>query len=144
MWQMSGESLVYYGFTYDASRHTRNLDFTTWVIYSPTNQLEYVGGVCLGETTNNVTKYSVVIELLQDALSHGIQHLQVFLDSQLVVSHLNGLYSIRDPVLLRRFLRVHLLEQSLEFVTYEHVPRHANLATDAYVNYVLDLHLSRS
>jgi hypothetical protein len=68
----------------------------------------------------------------------------MFLDSQLVVSHLNGLYHIHDPVLLRWFLRVHLLERSFEFITYEHVPRHTNLVTDAYANYILDWHLSHS
>jgi hypothetical protein len=33
------------------------------------------GGIFLGEATNNVVEYSVVIELLCDALSHGISHL---------------------------------------------------------------------
>jgi ribonuclease HI len=118
-----------------------NLASTAWVIYSPTNQLVSIGGVCLGETTNNIAEYSVIIKLLRDALSYGIQSLQVYLDSQLVVSQLNGLYHIHDPVLLRRFLRVRLLERSFDFITYIHVPRKSNLVTDAYANYILDWHL---
>ena len=59
---------------------------------------------------NNVAEYSVVIELLQDAISHGIFSLEVRLDSKLVVSQLNGLYHVRDLTLLRRFLCVRLLE----------------------------------
>jgi hypothetical protein len=42
-----------------------------------------------------------VIELLHDALSHGISHLQVYLDAQLVVSQLNGVYRVYDPTLHR-------------------------------------------
>jgi ribonuclease HI len=68
------------------------------------------GGICLGEATNNVVEYSAVIELLCDALSHGISHLWVYLDAQLVVSQLNGVYRVYDPTLHRRFLRVRLLE----------------------------------
>jgi ribonuclease HI len=59
---------------------------------------------------NNVAEYNAMIELLHDAFSHGISHLQVYLDAQLVVSQLNGVYCVYDPTMHRRFLRVHLLE----------------------------------
>ena len=49
---------------------------------------------------NNVAEYSVIIELLRDVISHGVHSLEVRLDSQLVVSQLNGLYHITDPTLL--------------------------------------------
>ena len=58
------------------------------------------GGVYLCPSSNNVAEYSVMIELLCDAISHGIHSLEVRLDSQLVVSQLNGLYHVRDPTLL--------------------------------------------
>ena len=70
-------------------------------------------GVCLRPSSNNVAEYSVVVELLRDAISHGVLSLEVHLDSELVVSQLNGLYHVRDPMLLRRFLRVRLLERNL-------------------------------
>ena len=83
----------------------------------------------------------VVIELLWDAISHGVLSLEVHLDSELVVSQLNGLYHVRDPTLLRRFLRVRLLEQQFHNITYIHVPRIYNQVSDSYANYVLDWHL---
>ena len=49
-------------------------------------QVLSLGGVCLRPSSNNVAEYSVVIELLQDAISHGILSLEVCLDSELVVS----------------------------------------------------------
>ena len=110
-WKMSMESLVYLGFIYGASHHTQNLASTAWVVYSPEGLLVSSGSVCLGPSTNNVVEYSVVIELLRDAISHGIRSLEVHVDFQLVVCQLNNKYRMRDPTLLRRFLRVCLLEQ---------------------------------
>ena len=70
------------------------------MIYTPTGQVLSLGGVCLRPSLNNVAEYSDVIELLHDAISHGVHSFEVRLDSQLVVSQLNGLYRIRDPNLL--------------------------------------------
>ena len=97
---MSTESSVYVGFADDASHHTQNSNSAAWVIYSPMGQVLSSGGVCLQTSSNNVAKYSVVIELLCDSISHGIHSLEVHLDSQLVVSQLNGLYHVRDSTLL--------------------------------------------
>ena len=80
------------------------------MIYTPTGQVLSSGGVCLQPSSNNVAEYSAVIELLWDAISHGVLSLEVCLDSELVVSQLNGLYHVRDPTLLRIFLRLRLLE----------------------------------
>jgi ribonuclease HI len=60
---------------------------------------------------NNVAEYSVVIEILRDAILHGIHSLEVRLDSQLVVCQLNDSFCVCDPTLLQRFLRVRLLER---------------------------------
>jgi ribonuclease HI len=43
---------------------------------------------------NNVVKYSAIIDLLRDAISHGVQSLEVLLDSKLVVCQLNGSYHV--------------------------------------------------
>ena len=94
------ESSVYIGFTDGASRHTQNSASVAWVIYTPTGQVLFLGGVCLRPSSNNVAEYSAIIELLRDAISHGVLSLEVRLDSQLVVSQLNGSYRIRDLILL--------------------------------------------
>jgi len=137
---MSSRS-IYAGYADGACRHTRNIASTTWVIYLPSGQLLSSGGSCLGPTTNNLAEYSAVIELLIDTICHGIDHLIVKLDSQLVVSQLNGIYSIRNPMLLQKYLRIKLLEHHFQFITYEHIPRHLNHVSDALTNYVLYWHL---
>ena len=110
LWKMSMEYSIYIGFVDGASHHTQNSASVAWVIYTPTGQVLSSRGICLWPSSNNVVEYSVIVELLCDAISHGVHSLEVRLDSQLVVSQLNGLYRIRDLTLLRRFLCVRLLE----------------------------------
>ena len=90
-WQMLIESSTYIGFTNGASHHTQHSSSTTWVIYTPMGQVLSSGGVCLWPSSNNVVEYSAIIELLQNVISHGVLSLEVRLDSELVVSQLNGL-----------------------------------------------------
>ena len=77
---MSMESSTYIGFTDGAIRHTQHLAATAWVIYTPMGQVLSSGGICLWPSSNNVAEYSVVIELLRDAISHGVLSLEVRLD----------------------------------------------------------------
>jgi ribonuclease HI len=142
LWQMSRESEVFIRLADDTNQHTRRLASTAWVSFAPQGQLLSSGGIFLGDATNNVVEYSLVIELLPDTLSLGISHLQVYLDSQLVVSQLNGVYCVHDPTLHRRFFRVHLLEQSFYYITYFHVPRRLNQVTDTLANQILDWHIA--
>jgi ribonuclease HI len=78
---MSSESEVFFGFADGASRHTRRLASTAWVIFTPQGQLLSSGGICLGDTTKNVADYNSFLEFLHDALSQGISRLQVYLDA---------------------------------------------------------------
>ena len=86
----------YVSFTNRASYSTRNLSSAAWVIYDPNGEFIDLQSICLGWTTNNVAKYSAIIELLTEAISLDIHALIVNLESQLVVLHINGHYSIRN------------------------------------------------
>ena len=74
---MSMESSTFIGFMDGASRHTQHSASAAWVIYTPTGQVLSSGGVCLWPSSNNVTEYSAIIELLQDSISHGVLSLEV-------------------------------------------------------------------
>ena len=111
---MAMESFIHIRFTDGTSHHTQNSASVAWVIHTPMGQVLSSGGVCLNPSSNNVAEYSAVIELLRDAILHGVLSLEVRLDSELVVPQLNGLYHVRDLPLLRRFLRVGLLEQQFD------------------------------
>ena len=83
---MSMESSTFIGFADGASRHTQHSTSVAWVIYTPMGQVLFSGGVCLWPSSNNVAEYNAVIELLQDAILHGVLSLEVRLDLELVVS----------------------------------------------------------
>jgi ribonuclease HI len=96
---MSSESKVFVGFTGSASRHTRRLASAACVIFTPEGLFVSSGGIYSADATKNVIEYSAVIEFLCDCLLHGICHLLVYLDAQLVVSQLNVFYHFYDPTL---------------------------------------------
>ena len=77
---MSVSSLPYIGFTDGANHSTQNLASVAWEIYTPTNELISLHGVCLDHATNNIVEYSEIIKLLTDVVSLGIHHLVVRLD----------------------------------------------------------------
>ena len=66
------------------------------------------------------------------------------MDSQLVVCHLNHVYTIRNPVLLHLFQKVRLLEISFGTITYRHIPREHNVVANSLANYILDWHIAHS
>ena len=136
--------MAFYGFADGAYRHTLNLAPETWVLYSLDHDLVNSGAVCIGPTTNNIADYQAAIGLLTEAASRKIHDLVVFMDSQLVVYHLNQVYTIRNPVLLHLFQRVHLLERSFEVITYRHIPRENNAVVDSLANYILDWYIAHS
>ena len=63
-----------------------------------------IDGICVGTATNNQEEYDGVNGLLAAALQLGIHHLDVFLDSHLLVSQLNNHYRVHDPCLFRKYL----------------------------------------
>ena len=77
---MSMEYFIYIGFTDGSSRHTQNSTSAAWVIYAPTGQILSSEGIRLRPFSNNGAEYSAIIELLHDAISHGVHSLEVCLD----------------------------------------------------------------
>ena len=94
------------GYANGASHSTQNLSSAAWAIFSPNGELVIFQGICIGRSMNNIAKYSVLIELLSNAISFGINHIIIRLDSQLVVLQLTSVYNVRNPTLHRLFLRV--------------------------------------
>ena len=131
----------YVSFADGASHGTRNLSSIAWVVFNPTSELIDLQGICLGQTTHNVVEYSDVLELLSEAINLCISALLVNLDSQLIVLQLNGHYSVRNPYILRLYLRIRLLERHFDFIAYQHIPRQMNALTDTVANIVLDRNL---
>ena len=103
-------------------------------MYSPPHELISSGAICIGLATNNIVEYQAVIGLLIEVASQDIHDLVVFMESQLVVCHLNDVYTIRNPTLLCLFRRVHLLERLFDFINYRHIHRFDNIIVDSLEN----------
>ena len=117
--QMEHTSDRYTGFTDGASRWYTNLTSAAWVIYSPSHELIHIDGICMGTTTNNQVEYDAVNGLLAATLQSGIHHLDIFLDSQLLVSQLNNHYRVRDPRLFRKYLRTKQMVKKFDSITFK-------------------------
>lgn len=106
-------------------------------------------GKTIGETTNNVAEYTAVIEALRYVVAtfvegkgesqKGIDAIDFYLDSQLVVNQLNGIFKIKNANLRELLTTVRLLEADVAInIYYQSIPREQNARADYYVNKALD------
>ena len=89
-----------------------------------------------------MAEYHVVIGIFTEASSLGVSHMIINLDSQLIFFHLNRVYAIHNPILLRLHLRVLRLERMFYFIKYRHIPRELNMISDSLANYIMDRYLT--
>jgi ribonuclease HI len=140
---MSSTPQFHIGYVDGVNRCSRNATSALWVIFNPSNEFLDSGGIFLGRTTNKLAEYEAVIPLMTNASSLEIRSLVVRLDFELVISQLTSRYSVHHLVLYRKYMRVHFLERSFDFISYEHIPRMLNSFVDSLANEILDWHLSR-
>lgn len=102
--------------------------------------LEIEGGQHLGNTTNNVAEWQAVVLGLKKIIEKfGTDiNLSVFLDSELVVRQITGVYKVKHSNLIPYFLEVSELAKSFTKISFNHVYRADNKAADAVVNRILD------
>lgn len=98
----------------------------------------------LGSTTNNVAEYRGVILALEWLISKssstvGGSSATFFLDSELVVKQINGLYKVKDENLRNLFFEVlTLIKKFKGSINFKHIPREKNKIADLLVNQELD------
>ena len=73
MLQMSNLLESFVGYANGASRSLWNLSSVAWAIFGPSGELVSFKGVCIGRSMNNIVEYSALIELLSNAITHGIR-----------------------------------------------------------------------
>lgn len=101
---------------------------------------EVVGEIALGigEATNNVAEYRALIAGLELALAHEVTDLQVLMDSELVVSQVNGEWKIKSDALRILAVRARSLLDRFERAWIRHVPRSSNAHADRLANIGMD------
>ncbi|MDO8560029.1 MAG: ribonuclease HI family protein [bacterium] len=92
----------------------------------------------IGHATNNQAEYLAVLLALEEAEKLGLQELQFYLDSELVVRQLNQEYKIKDAELGRLFVKIWNLRSKFKLLKFAHVPRERNKEADFLVNEAID------
>jgi len=97
-------------------------------------------GDCIGQATNNIAEYCALIAGLEIARQHNPDVLSCFLDSELVVKQLTGLYKVKNESMKKLFGEVKELETIFNDISFTHVPRtHEKMRiADKLVNQALD------
>lgn len=95
-------------------------------------------GEFIGDATNNEAEYKALIMALLKAKALKAQTIRCFLDSELVVKHLNRQYRIKDEKIIPLFIKIWNLMFDFEKVTFSHIPREKNKEADTLVNKILD------
>jgi len=111
------------------------------VILDPTTQSPLAEiSKYLGETTNNQAEYQALILALEKALSIGIAQADCYLDSELIVKQLAGIYRVKHPDLKPLYEKVREYRNQMQLRFY-HVRRERNAHADSLVNQAIDAHL---
>jgi len=92
----------------------------------------------IGKATNNVAEYQALLAGLDLALDRGVERLDVFMDSELVVRQVNGQYKVKDAGLKPLHAQACLLLSRFHEVDVKHVRREQNAEADRLVNEAID------
>ena len=92
----------------------------------------------IGVATNNIAEYDALIAGLELAQSRGVTELDVFMDSELVVSQVKGEWKIKKDTLRQRAVKARSVLQRFDTWTLSHVPRENNSDADKLANQGMD------
>jgi probable phosphoglycerate mutase len=91
----------------------------------------------IGPATHNVGEYQALIQGLKLAREHGIARIRVYLDSELVVDHMNGVSKVRQRHLKPLYASARDLVGEFASIRICWVPREMNAEADRLVNKAL-------
>jgi len=94
----------------------------------------------LGEITNNQAEYRALIMALKSAVELGASDLDIFADSELMVSQIKGLYKVKNEGLKPLFDEAVGLLKRFKASRISHIPREKNKEADKLANKAIDEH----
>jgi ribonuclease HI len=92
----------------------------------------------LGVCTNNEAEYRALMFGLEEALKRGVKNLTIFLDSELLVRQIAGIYRVKNHNLQGLMHEVRKLLSLLDTYTVDHVAREKNRVADSLANEAID------
>ena len=108
------------------------------VILDAGKNVVWEGKEYLGHCTNNIAEYKALILGLKGALAQGYNHLEVYLDSELLAKQINGSYRVKNENLQVLMKDVRNLLASFKSVQVKHVLRLHNSHADKLANLAID------
>lgn len=119
---------------------------SAYLVFNQAGELVHKEGKALGTATNNFAEYQAVLmagEYLESFLTEE-SSVDFFLDSQLVVQQINGVFKVKDARL--KVLNLEINERlrklkevgKLTAISFNYVPREKNSQADKLVNETLD------
>ncbi len=84
----------------------------------------------IGIATNNVAEYSALIRGLEEARSLGLKKIEIFLDSELLVRQIKGVYRISSANLKPLWQKSKNMLREFDNYRMTHVPRELNKEAD--------------
>jgi ribonuclease HI len=91
----------------------------------------------IGHATNNEAEYRALIMGLQELVELGAAHVNIEMDSQLVVRQVNGQYRVKKEELKPLYNEVKGFLKKFTSYTLEHIPREKNTVADALASKAL-------
>jgi ribonuclease HI len=97
----------------------------------------------LGHCTNNIAEYRALILGLETALERGTSVISIYLDSELLVRQIQGIYRVKNPDLKPLMAEIRDLLNRFDTWKIEHVPRSENALADGLANEAIDETLAK-
>lgn len=109
-----------------------------YVIYADGQEIA-TGVKFIGTATNNIAEYTALLEAAKDPILQQFDTFDFYLDSELVVKQMNGIYKLKNQGLIPIKLEI---DKALvgKKVTFNHVPRAENKVADMLANRAIDEH----
>jgi ribonuclease HI len=107
-------------------------------IFDDKNRERHRISEAIGRATNNEAEYRAALAGLEAALALGVRHVELRMDSELVVRQLDSRYKVRNPALKRLFARMKDLRWRFASFRAVAIPREDNALADKLANQALD------
>lgn len=125
-------------YTDGASRGNPGEAGAGFVVYDSNGEEVAGEGVYLGKCTNNLAEYDALILGLKLAMQFKPVHLDLYLDSQLIVRQVLGQYKVKNQQLKPKYQQVMGLLADLPSWKISHVRRELNKRADELANEGID------
>ena len=97
----------------------------------PGKKKKYKISEYIGTATNNVAEYSALIKGLEKAKSLGLKKMKIYLDSELLVRQINGIYKVKNKNLMDLWIQANSILKAFDEYEIIHVRRELNKEADA-------------